>query len=268
VDCGYFSRDAFCTCRPDTKKVRLANNTRVKNLFQEKDYMNGRFFYKRAFYLAVLAQHLSNPETGLNLEVSYHSHNSDPRLTTLLLRPAGGTSAPIFCRCAADSFATDEKLTKLNAQVRIIPTLSPQSPIPLSKLAPHRSNFRVGSAGSSEDSSAHATAFPTPLYNSLLALATTPRRHLLAVHAMKQDFPAYADALGLLRIWANQRGYGEGAAPCVRGFDGRGAWWTNLLEALVFGEEPVGQVKANRRPLGKGLSSYQLFRAALDFLCT
>ena len=46
-----------------------------------------------------------------------------------------------------------------------------------------------------------------------------------------------------------------------------------MLECLVLGEE--GTVsgglggfskKEKRRPLGKGLSSYQLFKAALDFL--
>ena len=30
----------------------------VQSLFQEKDYMNGRFFHKRAFYLAVIAWHV------------------------------------------------------------------------------------------------------------------------------------------------------------------------------------------------------------------
>ncbi|KAI0030094.1 Nrap protein [Vararia minispora EC-137] len=218
-------------------------------LFQEKDYMNGRFFHKRAFYLAALTKHIVRSESGLGVEAFYQSHGSDPRLTTLLLRPTA-----------------DEQLVKSNAQVRIIPTLSSQSPIPLSKLSPHRSNFRVGRALSSESTPTIAIDTPTPLYNSILLLATTPREHLLAVHSMKQDFPAYGDALALLRVWANQRGYGEGTAPCVRGFDGRGAWWNSLLELLILGEEPVRNAKTSRKPLGKGLSSYQLFRSALDFL--
>lgn len=92
------------------------------------------------------------------------------------------------------------------------------------------------------------------------------------------------DALALLRVWANQRGYGAGsrfsvdgkssypmAGYCVRGFEGLGVWWGCVLEVLVSGEELQGE-KAKRsgagRPLvGRGLSSYQLFRAALDFLC-
>jgi U3 small nucleolar RNA-associated protein 22 len=52
---------------------------------------------------------------------------------------------------------------------------------------------------------------------------------------------------------------------CVRGFDSLGSWWAVLLGVLVFGEEKGKSLK--RKPLGKGLSSYQLFRGALDFLC-
>jgi len=94
--------------------------------------------------------------------------------------------------------------------------------------------------------------------------------------------PSFSDALALLRVWANQRGFGAGFVPgrgkgtrnyCVRGFEGLGAWWACLLEILILGEEPVKGSgvnkggKRNQRPLvGKGLSSYQLFRAALDFL--
>ena len=94
--------------------------------------------------------------------------------------------------------------------------------------------------------------------------------------------PSFADALALLRVWANQRGFGAGFVPgrgkgrrnyCVRGFEGIGAWWACVLEVLILGEEPMEDAGGNKRrkrdqrPLvGKGLSSYQLFRAALDFL--
>lgn len=55
---------------------------------------------------------------------------------------------------------------------------------------------------------------------------------------------------------------------CVRGFESRGPWWSALLGLLISGEERAGAAKSTKRkPLGRGLSSYQLFRAALDFLC-
>ncbi|EEB89789.1 hypothetical protein MPER_12079, partial [Moniliophthora perniciosa FA553] len=81
-----------------------ANKTRVKGqdgckygvdlaveipsaLFQEKDYMNGRFFHKRAFYLAALAAAISEPKSGLNVTATYMSMGDNPRLTKLVLEP-------------------------------------------------------------------------------------------------------------------------------------------------------------------------------------
>ncbi|KAI0051574.1 Nrap protein [Auriscalpium vulgare] len=221
-----------------------------QELFQEKDYMNSRFFHKRAFFLAVIARHVTDAKTGFNVETLYESRDSDPRLTTLVLRHK------------QDGTPTD--FSKLNAQVRIIPYLSAPSPIPLSRLSPHRSNLRVHDAASPDEPPAEH--LPTPLYNAALLLSTTPKPHLLAAHALKEDIPSYVDALALLRIWANQRGYGVGKRMCVRGFEGAGAWWGAVLELLVRGEAADERGKAKLKALGRGLSSYQLFKAALDFL--
>ncbi|KAI0748842.1 Nrap protein [Fomes fomentarius] len=216
------------------------------SLFQEKDYLNGRVFQKRAYYLSVIAAAVAEAKT-LPCELFYESTAGDPRCTTLVLRPT----------------VNSKEFSKLNAQIRIIPFL-PQSPIPLKRLAPSRSNIRIG------NQTDESTEDPTPVYNTAVMLMNTPKAHLLSLHALKQDVPAFADALTLLRVWANQRGYGLGSRMCVRGFEGKGMWWASILELLVHGEEPQfvgpGKAGAKRKPLGKGLSSYQLFKAALDFL--
>jgi hypothetical protein len=54
--------------------------------------MNSRFFHKRAFYLAVIAKHLSDPKSELSVDAYYDSKRGDPRLTTLILRPKHGAS--------------------------------------------------------------------------------------------------------------------------------------------------------------------------------
>ncbi|PFH49460.1 hypothetical protein AMATHDRAFT_178762 [Amanita thiersii Skay4041] len=217
-------------------------------LFQEKDYLNGRFFQKRAFYLATIANAVKRSK-NFNVDMCYSSVNNDPRLTTLVLIPKNDNSHNDF--------------TKLNAQVYIIPVISSTCPIPLHHLSPSHSNIRVKV---SEDEG----SFPaTPLYNTCLLYSLTPRPHLLATHTLKQDSPAFSDALTLLRIWANQRGYGEGSRLCIHGFEGKGSLWIALLHLLVRGEEEYisAGAKANkRRPLGRGLSSYQMFRAVLDLL--
>ncbi|GLB41186.1 putative U3 small nucleolar RNA-associated protein 22 [Lyophyllum shimeji] len=220
------------------------------SLFQEKDYLNGRFFHKRAFYLATIASAISSSKSGLNVEVQYDSLSYDPRLAKLVLTPRKDDSPTDF--------------TKLNAQVNIIPVLSSQCPISIHRLSPSHSNLRIQS-GTNDES--EAIKEPTPMYNTALLSALTPKTQLLATHALKEDSPAFSDALTLLRVWANQRGYGPGARICVRGFESRGVWWSALLGLLIAGEERAGATKApKRKPLGRGLSSYQLFRAALDFL--
>ncbi|KAL7284370.1 hypothetical protein ACG7TL_001660 [Trametes sanguinea] len=217
-------------------------------LFQEKDYLNARVFQKRAYYLAVIASAIAE-SSSLQCELSYESTSGDPRRTTLVLRPVADGSPMDF--------------NKLNAQIRIVPYIG-QSPIPLQRLSPAKSNIRTAAQDdeSRED--------PTPIYNTACMLMTTPKSHLLSVHNLKQNVPAFADALALLRVWANQRGYGLGSRMCVRGFEGKGMWWASILDLVVNGEEPppvsLGKAGTKRKPLGKGLSSYQLFKAALDFL--
>ncbi|KAI0792762.1 Nrap protein [Abortiporus biennis] len=218
------------------------------SLFQEKDYLNGRFFHKRAYYLSVIAASILSKKSNLKTDVMFSSTAGNSRLTTLILRPK-----------------SDDKndFDKLNAEIRIILVLSPTSPIPIQRLSPKRSNLRTSS---SDDS---ASELPTPLYNNDILLASTSKARLLRTHALKERVAAYEDALTLLRVWANQRGYSNGSRLCVRGFEGKGSWWTAVLDLLISGEDLSAKTStsnANRRkPLGKGLSSYQLFRAALDF---
>ncbi|TBU24395.1 Nrap protein [Dichomitus squalens] len=231
----------------DTSKYEVDVAVAIpSSLVQEKDYLNGRVFQKRAYYLSAIASALVNKNSPLPCDLFFQSTSGDPRYTTLVLRPHESV----------------EGFRKLNVQVRIIPFL-PHSPIPLQRLSPSRSNVRT--SGQDHDSKEE----PTPLYNTALMHMITPKAHLLAIHALKQDVPAFSDALTLLRVWANQRGYGMGSRLCVRGFEGKGMWWASVLDMLIHGEEPqpvaVKKTGTKRKPLGKGLSSYQLFKAALDF---
>ena len=148
--------------------------------------------------------------------------------------------------------------------IRIIPTLSASAPIRQTRLTPTRSNFRVQLH---DLANSHYENHPTPLYNAIVMLASSPLRDVLSVNMLKNDIPAYYDALSLLRVWANQRGYGEGRRTCIRGFEGVGPLWTALLELLVRGGEPRGEKNAKSLPSRAGLSSYQLFKAVLDLLC-
>ncbi|KAG6884333.1 hypothetical protein C0993_012058 [Termitomyces sp. T159_Od127] len=237
-------------------EIRLGVDVAVEmpnDLFQEKDYLNGRFFHKRAFYLATIAAAVKSSKGGLNVDVQYESQSDDPRLTKLVLTPKKDNSPYDF--------------TKLHAQVCIIPVLSSQSPVSIHKLSPSHSNIRINTINTTQNDPTKSPHLATPFYNTALLLALTPKAQLLATHALKENSPAFTDALTLLRVWANQRGYGPGSRLCVRGFADRGTWWSALLGLLIIGEERTSASKASKRkPLGRGLSSYQLFRGTLDFL--
>ncbi|KLO15197.1 Nrap protein [Schizopora paradoxa] len=221
------------------------------NIFQEKDYLDGRFFHKRAFYLANLAAGLTSKK-DLNVEFEYDSVAMDTRLTTLVIRKRKDGSKYDF--------------SKLDARIRLIPTLGPSHPISINHLSPTNCNLRIKPQNQSDESKS------TPIYNNILLSCTTPRARLLQTYSLMQQVPALQDALALLRTWANQRGFCDGSetASSVFGLVGRGYFWTALFAMLVLGQES-SQVNgkksgAHGRTVGKGLSSYQLFRAALDFL--
>ncbi|KAB5588975.1 U3 small nucleolar RNA-associated protein [Ceratobasidium theobromae] len=227
------------------------------SVFREKDYLNARYFHQRAYYIAVIASSLASKGNSLGLrpeDLGYESLDYDIRRTTLVISPAKGSSS-------------DLTNFKSPLAIRIIPTLPSNHPLSERHLAPTRACIR--NAASESDPA------PTPLYNNAILLGTTPVTHLLAVHHAKSQIPAYADTLALLRVWANQRGYGAGAGHkagdtmrsygCVRGFGSLGAWWGALIAYVVLGGKAVKGVKKQAR-VGRGLSSYQLFRAVLDFL--
>ncbi|KAF9552839.1 Nrap protein [Agrocybe pediades] len=248
-----------CVKAKDGKQFGVDLAVEMPNsLFQEKDYLNGRFFHKRAFYLATIAASLQKSKLGRKVDVSYESLQGDSRLTKIVLTPKSGLSGD-----DASNF------TKLNAKVCILPVLSPNSPISLHRLSPSHSNIRVNSStDTNNDESKPATHLSSPIYNNSLLQAVVPKPQLLAVHALQSEVPSFSDALTLLRVWANQHGYSEGTKMCVRGFEGAGPWWWSLLALLLNGEEarPGAPKSSKRKSVGKGLSSYQLFKAALEFL--
>jgi U3 small nucleolar RNA-associated protein 22 len=159
--------------------------------------------------------------------------------------------------------------SKLHAVVRIIPTLTATSPIPKSRFSPTSSNLRIADQSTVKP----AQLPPTPHYNHLLGMSQISTVHLISLHRFQQIVPQFSKAVSLFRVWANQRGFGKGKAS-IRGFENLGSWWGFIVGFLVEGEEPIpNHENSRKRPkskmklLGKGLSSYQLFRGALDFLC-
>jgi U3 small nucleolar RNA-associated protein 22 len=52
--------------------------------------MNHRYFYKRAYYLSVLASLIQDKKKGLKVKAEFSLFNGDVRRPILTLRPSGG----------------------------------------------------------------------------------------------------------------------------------------------------------------------------------
>ena len=82
--------------------VAFETHVILQSLFQEKEYLNGRFFHKRSFYLATIAAAIQSPKSGFNVEVFYESLLEDVRLTKLVLVPKSGRSLVLDREALAD----------------------------------------------------------------------------------------------------------------------------------------------------------------------
>ncbi|PWN52033.1 Nrap protein [Violaceomyces palustris] len=228
------------------------------SLFQEKDHMNFRYFHKRAFYLAVLADAITNSkQPKLGVQTSFQLMEGDPRRPILVLKPLHDKS--------------DTDFTKTKALIRIHLAHEPNL-FPYGRLAPSRNSVRVG-AGESDA----RDLTPTPRYNSAILADGLQVAHLVYLHATAQACPAFADACLLLKTWAFQRGFGSGSrisktsgAPRrqVAGSHSIRFVLTMVLAHLLHGEEKVAGKGATRPKLANGFSSYQLFRGVVDWLAS
>ncbi|KAA8898820.1 Nrap protein [Sphaerosporella brunnea] len=210
--------------------------TMPSELFSEKDYLNHRYFYKRAYYLSVLADGLghSHEFKELKLKAEYDFLNGD-QLKPVLVVSSNGEG------CALDS-------KRMKCVVNIIPS-APPGVFPTSKLFPFKNCVRP----QQQD----AEPAPTPFYNASLAAEATYFPYLAQLHSASGTCAAFADACVLGRIWLRQRGFGGAVSSGGFGhFE-----WAVLQAFLLKGGGPKGHGL-----LATGYSNYQMFKAMLQFL--
>ncbi|KAK4549242.1 hypothetical protein LTR36_007700 [Oleoguttula mirabilis] len=208
--------------------------TMPSSLFQDKDYLNHRYFYKRAYYLACIAAALKaahSSEYDLRFE-DLHGDQLKPVLVVTPAQPAG--------------HEVEAKPTP-KWMVKIIPCVSADL-FPQDKLLPDRNCIRP---------SAEAKAEPTPLYNSSLRADMLMPSYLKLIHNAASTSSAFCDACLLGSTWLRQRGLGSNIA--VGGFGN--FEWSALIALLLQGGGPGGKPL-----LSEGYSSYQLFKATLQIL--
>ncbi|CAG8132444.1 unnamed protein product [Penicillium olsonii] len=202
--------------------------TMPNSLFQEKDYVNFRYFHKRAYYMACLAAGIQDVANNLGFDVKFSTQDGDSLRPLVLLEPQAPGSSQIRILAAVD------------------PTL-----FPISRTLPMKSNIRQGFSASSE------IGEPTSFYNASLRADATVSLYHKSIYSASQKCESFKDACILGRTWLHQRGFRT--AFQNGGFGG--FEWTVLLSLLFEGGGPAGQPV-----LLPSYSCYQIFKATVQFL--
>ncbi|GAB7361344.1 hypothetical protein MBLNU230_g1400t1 [Neophaeotheca triangularis] len=210
--------------------------TMPSSLFQEKDYLNLRYFYKRAYYLGSLAAGLKSSQKGIAVE--YGLLHDDSLRPILIARP-------VEPKKGKDSKPAPKW------QINIILSVGSDVFSP-EKLQPHKNCVRE-SDQSAEDQS------PTPRYNASLRSDMLVASYLKLLHATANSCSAFRDVCLLGSTWLRQRGFGANIPTGGFGnFE-----WSALIAILLQSGGPGGKPM-----LSEGYSSYQLFKANLQLLAS
>ncbi|KAJ5930743.1 hypothetical protein N7466_006236 [Penicillium verhagenii] len=217
----------------DSRPIDLAV-TMPNSIFQEKDYVNYRYFHKRAYYVACLAAGIQGPMNDLGFEVKFGFQDGDSLRPLILLEP----------RSTSKGDPTPQP------QIRILTAIEP-SLFPITRTLPIRSNVRQGSKDQSEAGES------TPYYNASLRSEAAVSLYHKFLHSTAQKCESFRDACILGRTWLQQRGLQTSFQN--GGFGG--FEWAALVSLLFEGGGPSGQPI-----LLRSYSSYQIFKATIQFL--
>ncbi|KAJ2007715.1 U3 snoRNP protein, partial [Coemansia thaxteri] len=222
-------------------------------LFQERDYLNFRYFYKRAFYVAILLVGLQqHPAINELFDIEFSNLRGDTRLPIVALCPKSGV----------------KHLGKLGCTIRILPSIA-HGTLPLRRLSPKRNYVRPSYISGANDSLAEndeANLPATPQYSAAIladALLLTHMKYLFETTEMCPEFPR---AASLLRIWIAQRtatGRQFGSHTLAGSQRLNGFVLTMLLAWLLRCARSGGNSGPN---LSCAMPAYQLFKGVIEFL--
>ncbi|CAK7266031.1 U3 snoRNP protein [Sporothrix epigloea] len=238
-----------------------------KSLFQEKDYLNLRYFYKRAYYLAHLAKAVSKSAVLADAvtDVTFAYLGDNPLQPILVITPKiSGTAA---------STGKSKSKSTFDCKIRIIPCC-PDGLFPAAKLLANKNCLRPEASSSTTVDSKVDNEIqplpPTPFYNATLKAEAAYVPYLKLLHQAQKSCSAFVDACLLGRVWLQQRGFGSSLA---RG--GFGLFEFAALVALLLQtgskKRAAASLAGNKRAtsiLSPSLSSTQIFKAVVQFLAS
>ncbi|KAI1370993.1 Nrap protein [Hypoxylon crocopeplum] len=205
------------------------------SVFQEKDYLNMRYFYKRAYYLAYIITSLRH-KVGTTMEFTFDYLGGNVLLPILVARPKDGSKDPGH---------------KTHPAIRVIPC-APEGYFPAAKLTAISNAIRQGKLEDVEDAKV-----PTPFYNNTLKAEGQFSSYLRLLYRTAKSCPSFKDACVLGRIWLQQRGFNGSIQSGGFGhFE-----WAVLMALLLQGGGRKGEAV-----LSTALHSTQLFKATLQYI--
>lgn len=228
----------------------------MQSLFQDKDYLNHRYFHKRAYYLACVAAGIQ-ADTECKFDLCFAWQNDNELQPVLVVGPAGGQESPKrstfgnFTHQEADGSEYDFTVSK--CIIKIILAVA-EDTFPKQKTLPESNCLRKFATTVPQTAQ---SGLPTPFYNATLRSESVVTSYLQFLHSMSGKCDGYKDACLLGRLWLQQRGLGTGLAGGGFGHFEFAATMAVLLQGGGTNGKPV---------LSTGYSSYQLFKATLQFL--
>ncbi|KAI1463557.1 Nrap protein [Daldinia caldariorum] len=215
------------------------------SIFQEKDYLNMRYFYKRAYYLAYIAADLRE-QLGATTEFVFDHMHGNMLLPILVARPKNTANRD-------DGSEMSNSRRKPIPAIRIIPC-APEDYFPAGKLTAVSNAIRQGKSEGGEDAKV-----PTPFYNATLKAEGLFPSYLRLLYRTVKSCSAFKDACVLGRIWLQQRGFNGNISNGGFGhFE-----WAVLMALLLQGGGRKGEPV-----LSPSLHSTQLFKATLQYIAS
>lgn len=217
--------------------------TMPSSLFQEKDYLDYRYFYKRAYYLACIAAGIQDSQGGVS-HLRFWNFRDDRLKPILVVSPTLGNSA------------ASQQGDAPKWQINIIPCIGADV-FSLEKISPIRTSVRSSKGSETNGNGKNDKPAATPFYNSSIRSDMLMASYLKTLDSASKRCTEFRDACLLGSTWLRQRGLSSSIHN-----GGFGNFELNILMALLLEDGAAG-----RRPiLSERYSSYQLFKATLQYL--
>lgn len=225
-----------------------------QHIFEKKDYLNYRYYYKKAYYLACIAAGIQNSSKSKST-LTFALQNDNHLQPILLINACAGTfpcfpSSILIKSCKIEDA---NYLSKSKCQVRVI-LAAAEDLFPKVKTLPDRSCIRLKDQGKSPLDCINS---PTPFYNATLRSECSTLPYLKLLDQSSKGLVAFRDTCILGGIWLQQRGLTTGLAN-----GGFGQFeWACIVALLLQGGGSEGKPF-----LSKSHESYLLMKATLKFI--